>query len=139
LIRVEHLPQARHRYPVRAAVCEVEEYPWIQPPVVAEEHPAHIRHPVGEIVDGRELAGSAAFEQPSRNEAATRRQQRARWIPVTVEQVGDRPGEQAGKGGQVEHRCVAQVGRQRPDDTRHGQHRTTILRSARAQSSKSSE
>ena len=63
-IDVEHLPQRDHRNAVPAAAREVDEHLRVVPPVIPEEHPPHVRHPVREMFDPGELARPAAPEQP---------------------------------------------------------------------------
>ena len=94
-IDVEHLPQPDHRNTVRAAVREIDEHLRVVPPIIPEEHPPHVRHPVREMFDPGKLARPAAPDDPSRREAAARRQQRARRITVTFEQARDRPSQHA--------------------------------------------
>jgi hypothetical protein len=41
-------------------MLEIDEYLRVLLPVVPEEHPSHVRHPVREAFDARELARPAA-------------------------------------------------------------------------------
>ncbi len=132
-IHVEHLPQPDHRNTVRAAVREIDEHPRVVPPIIPEEHPPHGRHPVREMFDSGKLARPTAPDDPSRREAAARRHQRPRRITVTSQQARDRPSQHLRKGGQVDHRRAAQIRRDGADKPGHGQHRTTIAKTGRAQ------
>ena len=64
-IDVEHLPQRDHRNAIRVAVREIDEHLRVVPPVIPEEHPPHVRHPVRQLFDPSELPRPAAPERPT--------------------------------------------------------------------------
>ena len=132
-VYVDHLPQRDHRDTIPPAVREIDEHLRVMPPVVAEEHPPHVRHPIRQAFHPGQLACPAAPDHPLRREAPARRHQRARRIAVTYEQVRDRPRQHDRKNGHVEHRRIVQIGRKSADQTGHGQHRTAISKAGRAQ------
>ena len=132
-IDVEHLPQPDHRNTLRAAAREIGEHLRVVPPIIPEEHPPHRRHPVRKLFDSGKLARPAAPDDPSGHEAAARRHQRARRVTITSEKTRHRPSQHLRKGGQVDHPRAAQIRREGADKTGHGQHRTTIAKTGRAQ------
>ena len=68
-IHVEHLPQPDHRNTVRAAVREIDEHPWVVPPIIPEEHPPHGRHSVREMSNSGKLPRSTETARTSRGMA----------------------------------------------------------------------
>jgi hypothetical protein len=138
-VDVVHLAQRDHRDPARVVVREIEEHLRVVLSVVPDEHPSHVRRLLGELLEAGQLAPPASSEEPPGDEAVAGRQERARRIAVSREQIRDRPAHEYREVGHVVHRRVVQIGRERPDEAGHGQHRTSISKSGRAQGPKSSE